>query len=83
MHLQMQLILKLTSERCELEIKMSLILAFQLDAKLLLLTNRMCLEAIYVLVPFLDFLHKFGPKKTHMMLALMLDPKFKDFFNSE
>ncbi len=33
-----------------------------------------------MLAPFLDFLHKFDPKKTHMMLALMFDPKFKDLF---
>jgi len=32
-----------------------------------------------VLVPFLDCLHQFDPKQVHMMLALMFDPKFKDF----
>ncbi len=31
-----------------------------------------------MLAPFLDCLHEFGPKKTHMMLALMLDLRFKD-----
>jgi hypothetical protein len=59
---------------------MKSILAFQLDAKLLLLTNRMRFEVTFVFAPFLHFLHKFDPRKTHMMLALMFDPKFKDLF---
>jgi hypothetical protein len=59
---------------------MSFILASQFDAKLLLLTNRMQLEVNHVLAPFLDCLHEFDPKQTHMMLALMLGPIFKDLY---
>ncbi len=31
-----------------------------------------------MLILFLDYLHPFDPKKIHMMLALMLDHRFKD-----
>jgi hypothetical protein len=31
-----------------------------------------------VLVPFLDYLQKFDLKKIHMLLTLMLDPRFND-----
>jgi len=33
-----------------------------------------------VLVPFLNFLYQFYPKKAHMMLAIIFDPTFKDIF---
>jgi len=59
---------------------MNFIPAFQFDAKLFLLANRMRLEINHVLVPFLDCLHEFDPKNAHMMLALMFDPKFKDLY---
>jgi hypothetical protein len=57
---------------------MSFIPTSQFDAKLFLLAHRMQLEVICVLAPFLDYLHQFDHKKTHMMLVLMFDPKFKD-----
>jgi hypothetical protein len=72
------LCVKLTQKRLQLEIQMNPILAYQFDVKLFLLTSRMRLEVNHVLVPFLDYLHEFDPKKAHMMLALMFDPKFKD-----
>jgi hypothetical protein len=59
---------------------MSFILAFQFDAKLFLLASRMQLEIIHVFAPFLDCLHQFDPKKIHMMLILMFNPKFKDIY---
>jgi hypothetical protein len=40
----------------------------------------MRLEVKHVLVPFLDFLHEFDPKRAHMMLVLMFDLKFKGLF---
>jgi hypothetical protein len=50
----------------------------QFDAKLFLLASKLELEVIHVVTLFLDCLHSFDPKKVHMMLALMLDPRFKD-----
>jgi len=38
------------------------------------------LEIIHALAPFLDYFKKLIQKKNHMMLALMLDPRFKDIF---
>jgi len=55
---------------------MNSILPFQIDAKLFLLTRRMQLEVTHVHSSFLDCLHQFDPKT--MMLALMLNPIFKD-----
>jgi hypothetical protein len=72
-----KLCVKLISERLELGFQMNSILPFQFDAKLLLLASRMQLEVIRVLASFLDYLHQFDPKT--MMLALMLNPIFKDF----
>jgi hypothetical protein len=40
----------------------------------------MQLEVTHVLVPFLNCLYQFYPKKSHMMLVLMFDPRFKDLF---
>ncbi len=59
---------------------MSFIPTFKFDAKLFILACRMQLEIICVLIPFFNYLHQFDPKKTHMMLALMFDPRFKDLF---
>jgi hypothetical protein len=56
---------------------MSFILTSQFDAKLFLLASRMRLEVIHMFAPFLDCLHQFDPKKIHMMLILMFNPKFK------
>jgi hypothetical protein len=50
----------------------------QFDANLFLLANKMQLEVTCVFTLFLDHLHSFDPKKVHMMLALVLDPRFKD-----
>jgi hypothetical protein len=33
-----------------------------------------------VLVPFMDCLHQFDFFKSHMILVLMRDPKFKDLY---
>jgi hypothetical protein len=49
----------------------------QKQAKLFLLASRMQLKVKHVLVPFLDCLHEFDPKRAHMMLILMFDLKFK------
>jgi hypothetical protein len=68
---------KLTQERLELEIQMSSIPSSQFDAKLFLLASRVQLEVKHVLVPFLDCLHEFNPKRAHMILVLMFDLKFK------
>jgi len=38
------------------------------------------LEVIHVLTPFMECLHEFDLKKNHMILVLMLDPRFKDFY---
>ncbi len=73
-----KLCVKLISERLELEIQMNIILPFQFDAKLFLLASRMRLEVTHVLASFLDCLHQFDPKT--MMLALMLNPIFKDLY---
>ncbi len=35
-----------------------------------------------MLAPFLDCLHEFDPKKTHIMLALMIEPRFKDIVSN-
>jgi hypothetical protein len=59
---------------------MNFIPPFQFDAELLLLTSKMQLEVTHVLVPFLNCLYQFYPKKVHMMLALMFDLRFKDLF---
>jgi hypothetical protein len=59
---------------------MSFIPTFQFDTKLFLLVSRMRLEVIHVIISFLDFLHQFDPRKVHMMLTLMFNPKFKDLF---
>ncbi len=72
------LCVKLTQERLQLEIQISFILASEFDAKLFLLASRMRLEFNRMLAPFLDYLHEIDPKKAHMILALMFDPKFKD-----
>jgi hypothetical protein len=40
----------------------------------------MQLKVTRVLVPFLNCLYQFYPKKAHMMLTLMFDPRFKDLF---
>jgi hypothetical protein len=50
----------------------------QFDAKLFLLASKMQFEITHVLTLFLDCLNPFDPKKIHMMLVLMLDPRFKD-----
>jgi hypothetical protein len=39
----------------------------------------MRLRVAIVLKPFLDFLDNFKLSKSHNMLALMLEPRFKDF----
>jgi len=54
---------------------MSFILAFQFDTKLLLLASRIQLKVNHMLAPFLDCLHEFDPKKTHMTLVLIHDIK--------
>jgi hypothetical protein len=76
----LNLCVNLTNEGLELEIRMSFILASQFDAKLFLLTRKMQLEVTCVFVSFMDCLRQFDPKNSHMMLVLMLDPKFKDIF---
>jgi len=40
----------------------------------------MQLKVTFVLISFFDCLHQFDYKKSHDILALMLDPKFKDPF---
>jgi hypothetical protein len=40
----------------------------------------MQLEVSCALTPFLDYMHQFDPKKAHMMLVLLFDPRFKDIF---
>ncbi len=72
------LCVKLTQQWLQLKIQMISILASQFDAKLLLLASRMQLKVNRMLVPFLDYLHEFDPKKAHMKFILMFDPRFKD-----
>ncbi len=49
-----------------------------LDVELIKLTINIKRQVILVLDPFLCFLQKFEPKKTHNMLCLMLDPRYKN-----
>jgi hypothetical protein len=57
---------------------MSSIPTFKFDTKLFLLTSRMRLKVNCVFAPFWIVNMNLIQKKTHMMLALMLDPMFKD-----
>jgi hypothetical protein len=59
---------------------MSFIPPSQFDAKLFLSMNKMQLEITHVLVPFLNCLHEFDPKKAHIMLVLMFNPMLTDLF---
>ncbi len=58
------LCVKSIHEKLKLEIRMNFIPAFQFDAELLLLTSKMQLEVTHVLVPFLNCLYQFYPKKS-------------------
>ncbi len=42
------------------------------------LISRMKHYVLEVLLPFISFMHDFDKKKSHNMLALMLDPKYKN-----
>ena len=48
------------------------------ESEIEMLKMRMAREAIGVLKPFLAFAVLFSEAKAHNMLALMLDPRFKD-----
>ncbi len=74
------LCVKSINERLKQEIWMNFIPPFQFDVELLLWISKMQLKITWVLVPFLNCLYQFYPKKTHMMLAIMFDPTFKDIF---
>ncbi len=64
----------------QLEIQMNFIPTSQFDAKLFLSMNRMWLGITHVVAAFLNCLHEFDPKITHMMLVLMFNPMFMDLF---
>jgi hypothetical protein len=50
---------------------------FGVTLELICLVSKIRKEVCRVLDIFLSFLKKFDEKKTHNMLALMLDPRFK------
>jgi hypothetical protein len=52
---------------------------FNVTPKLICLACNIRKEVCGVLDSFLSFLKKFDERKTHNMLALMLDPIFKSF----
>ncbi len=78
MHLQMQLTLNAINQwKTWIGISNELYSPISIWCKIALLTNKTWLEVICVSVLFLDCLHQFDFLKTHMMLVIMFDHKFK------
>ena len=70
---------KFEMERNDLECRLWAAIRLDIfDSKLLLLTARMCDQVVCVLAPFLSFMKVYEPSSANNMLALMLDPCYKE-----
>ena len=72
------MVVRLDTERGELEARVRAASIFDFDTKLLLLSARMREQVVKVLSPFLSFISSYKLATAHNMLALMLDPRFKE-----
>ncbi len=70
--------MKLTKEKLELQTKVDVSKEMDMRSKVKKLGANMRKQLALVLRPFLDFMDCFKLSKTHNVIALMLDARFKD-----
>jgi hypothetical protein len=73
-----KLYVKLSKERFELQVEIDAIEEMDMHMKMKQLVCQHAKASNYCFKAFLDFMFFFKPIKPHNMVALMLDPRFKD-----